>query len=197
MQWQIAAVANGVIMVAYFAISFTIFNALRREGQLRTNKLGLATAMIFFSCGAGHGEHLLHLGLPALIDYPEGLSARGAYDWHLMLVDVVTACVGVYYWSIRSTYRAVLHGPKLFEDQRERQRQALELNDRVVQGLTAAQYAIEVGDSERAQASLTATLASARGIISDLLDDATAKDFRPGDLVRNQAAAIQPDASAG
>ena len=66
-----------------------------------------------------------------------------------------------------------------------RQRQALEINDNVVQGLAVAKYALDVGDEERAYEAVARTLASARGIITNLLGG---EDLGPGDLVRGEAA---------
>ena len=48
-------------------------------------------------------------------------------------------------------------------------RQAGELNDNVVQGLTAAMYAAELGDLERTRAYVTETLASASRMLDDLV----------------------------
>ncbi len=59
MWWQFELVVNLVISVAYLAISTLIAVPLVRTHQLRTNKLALATAAIFFSCSVGHGLHAL------------------------------------------------------------------------------------------------------------------------------------------
>ena len=70
-----------------------------------------------------------------------------------------------------------------------RQRQALEINDNVVQGLAVAKYALDTGDDARAYEAVSRTLTSARGIISDLLGGAdSGAHLGPGDLVRGQAA---------
>src|SRR6187397_259087 len=62
--WQLTALANAVILVAYLAISFAIARGLWRTRQWRNNPLGLATAAIFFSCAIHHGAHTVHLLLP-------------------------------------------------------------------------------------------------------------------------------------
>lgn len=67
---------------------------------------------------------------------------------------------------------------------RGRQRQAMELNDDIVQGLTVALYALELGQETVAQRAVDETLASARAIVSDLLGEDSATDLGPGDLVR-------------
>lgn len=192
MYWQIGAVANAVIAGAYFLISAAIVRGLVRTRQLRTNRLGLATATIFATCGAGHGYHLLHMMLPFFgIHAHVGLAMRQAFDWHLAVVDVVTSCVAVWYWTLRKSYGAVLNGPLLFEDLKQRQRQALEINDNVVQGLVVAKYAMDRGEHAMASEAIDGTLAKARRIISDLVgDDAVAGRLGPGDLVRERPAAV-------
>jgi len=64
-------------------------------------------------------------------------------------------------------------------------RQAAELNDNVVQGLTAAMYAAELGDLERTRAYVAETLAKA----SRMLDDLMLAGGDP-DLLRQQAARL-------
>jgi PAS domain S-box-containing protein len=62
------------------------------------------------------------------------------------------------------------------------QRQALEINDNILQGLVLAQYALERGDTETHERALASTLAEARRIISDLLSQA---QVRSGELRRD------------
>ena len=64
-------------------------------------------------------------------------------------------------------------------------RQAAELNDNVVQGLTAASYAAELGDLERTKAYVAETLAKA----SKMLDDLMLAGGDP-DLTRQDAARL-------
>lgn len=64
-------------------------------------------------------------------------------------------------------------------------RQAAELNDNVVQGLTAAMYAAELGDLERTKAYVAETLAKA----SKMLDDLMLAGGDP-DLTRQDAARL-------
>jgi PAS domain S-box-containing protein len=86
------------------------------------------------------------------------------------------------------------------EDQRERRRsaemrrrQALEINDNVLQGLAATRYALEVGDVEAATEVTDATLSAARHMVADLLADLEEGIF-PGSLVRAEPA---PSAGGG
>lgn len=64
---------------------------------------------------------------------------------------------------------------ELLEAKRE---QALELNDAVVQGLVLAKLSLETGDSEGALHAVERSLAAARRIIGELIEDAHAKDGR-------------------
>ncbi|HEX2038463.1 MAG TPA: hypothetical protein VHF47_01900 [Acidimicrobiales bacterium] len=73
------------------------------------------------------------------------------------------------------------------------QRQALEINDAVVQGLTVSRYALDTGDPALASAALDSTLDAARDLVSRLLHE-TSEDgrFRAGDLVREVPAIVLP-----
>lgn len=72
-----------------------------------------------------------------------------------------------------------------------RRQQALEINDNVVQGLTVAKLAFDLGDRDKAMKALQETLISARGIITRLLQDIEDTDqLTPGQLVRENAASV-------
>ncbi len=188
--WQVGAAANMVIALAYLAITLAILVPLVRTGQLLANKLGTATAIIFFTCAVHHGTHSVHMILPVWgFEETAGQSLREAMSLHVVAWDVLGAVVAIYYWSLRSTYGSLMKGAQLFEDMRERQRQALEINDDIVQGLTAASMALALDERERSEEVLAETLASARRIISDLLGVAGAENrLGAADLVRSQAA---------
>ena len=66
-----------------------------------------------------------------------------------------------------------------------RRKQALELNDEVVQGLVAAKLAFETGQEKTGLESVTATLNRAKGIVTRLLADYREEEgaLEPGDLV--------------
>lgn len=85
----------------------------------------------------------------------------------------------------------------------DRERQALEINDNIVQGLVVAKYTAQRGDVEAAIGAIDDTLVRARKIISDQLADVVSgRGIRPGDLARAQAAGVRqepdrrPEASA-
>ena len=190
MDWKIAAVANGVVAVAYVLIAWAIAAPLVRTQQLRSNKLGAATAAIFFTCAVHHGGHSVHMILPSFgLEEEHGLNMRAAWDWHNAIWDVLTACVGVYYWTLRRHYGSLMRGAALFADLKERERQALQLHDEVVQGLVVAQMALDLDQRDQSREALASTLASASQIINDLIGRSH-EDVRmgAGDLVRERPA---------
>ena len=71
---------------------------------------------------------------------------------------------------------------RTFELRREH---ALDLNDDVVQTLTAAQLALDAGRHEEARSAVSTALADARQIVTDLLEESLdGTPLAPGDLVR-------------
>ena len=82
------------------------------------------------------------------------------------------------------------HATRVHEEQTRRQA-ALEINDSVVQGLTAALYALELDDTDSVREYVRRTLDSARAIITDLVGPAEGK-VAPGDLVRTSPSTL-PD----
>ena len=170
MSWQVGLAANAVIAVAYFLITLAIVVPLARSQQLRTNPLGAATAAIFFTCAVHHGTHSVHMLLPSFgVDDTQGLAMREAWGWPLATWDVVGAVVAAYYWSLRRNYSSLMQGAKLFDDLRQREQQALELNDSVLQGLVVAKMALDLDQPERAQQALNSSIDSASRMITDLL----------------------------
>jgi PAS domain S-box-containing protein len=72
-------------------------------------------------------------------------------------------------------------------ESQQRRRQALEINDNVVQGLTSAVYSLEQEDVPQATSFIERTLAAARDMMDDLLEP-SGEQLHPGDLVRSSAA---------
>jgi hypothetical protein len=192
MWWIMGASANLVIALAYLAIAGVIIVPLARERHLLSNRLGTATAAIFLTCAVHHGGHTVKALLPFLqawhtlgFSVSTGIYTRLSWDPEAVVWDVLGAGVALYYLSLRRTYAPLMRGAKLFEDMRERQRQALEINDNIVQGLAVAQMALALGEHGESEAALTATLAAARDIITDLLGEVgTHGRLTPGDLRR-------------
>jgi PAS domain S-box-containing protein len=68
------------------------------------------------------------------------------------------------------------------------QRRALEINDDVIQSVSAAKLSLELKRAKEARASLESALAAARKIVNDLLDEPGVKSpLGPGSLRRHQA----------
>lgn len=193
--WVLGAVGNLVIFGAYMAIAFHIFLGIIRSEQWRDNPLALATGAIFFTCGVGHGMHLVHLLLPSFgIEEEIGRAAREHFsDWHIWLWDGFTAGIAVWYLSLRNRFPALVRGAALFEDMRVRQRQALEIHDNVVQGLAVAKLSLELGRMPEVATAVRESLAASRQIITDLLGETGSElALGPGDLRRRSAAGKRP-----
>jgi len=136
-----------------------------------------------------HGGHVVHMLLPyAHVEVVQGLALRASYDWQAAIWDLVTAAVGVYYWTLRRAYSALLKGATLFEDYHQRERNALELNDTVLQGMVVARMALDLGQTSKAVAALDASIASASHMISGLLGSGHGRDDRV--LLRSEPAKL-------
>ena len=206
---HLGGAANLVIAACYLVITGVMAVPLVRGRQVRANRAGTATVAIFFTCAVHHGAVGLlavaalsgvqlaagpfryfcglHPGLAATVPFPP------AWSWYSVAWDTFGAAIGLYYVTLRKTYGSLMRGPVLFEDLKEQQRRALEINDDIVQGLTVAQLALETGDVEAGAVALEDTLTAAREIISCLLEDpATNARLGPGDLVRAEAAGLRP-----
>lgn len=81
------------------------------------------------------------------------------------------------------------HATRVHEEQTRRQA-ALEINDSVVQGLTAALYALELEDTDAVRDYVRRTLDSARAIITDLVGPIEGP-IAPGDLVRSSPSTLE------
>ena len=76
-------------------------------------------------------------------------------------------------------------------ESQQRRRQALEINDNVVQGLTSAAYSLDQHDDSAARSFIDRTLTAARHMMDDLLEP-QGQQIRPGDLIRQHAANLEP-----
>lgn len=96
-----------------------------------------------------------------------------------------------------SDRRAAEAARRRVEQEDLRRQQALELNDRVVQGLVAAKAAFELGRTNEGMDAISATLDRAKAIVSGLLADISPeRDVQPGDLVRKGPASVARDEGA-
>ncbi len=80
----------------------------------------------------------------------------------------------------------------------DRERQALEINDNIVQGLVVAKYSAQRGNVDAAIEAIDDTLIRARKLISDQLSDVVnGRGIRPGDLARAEAAGVRQKSGLG
>ncbi|HEX8345326.1 MAG TPA: PAS domain S-box protein [Actinoplanes sp.] len=115
---QIYLLGNAVITAAYAAIMVAIVVPVARAGQLRSNKLAMATALIFFSCAVGHGLHAIasFRVLTHASAVPHDPAAHAGASWSSSLWDLFTAGVGLYYWSLRRGYGVLLGKGAMYID---------------------------------------------------------------------------------
>ncbi|MBE9016706.1 hypothetical protein C7Y66_10715 [Chroococcidiopsis sp. CCALA 051] len=98
--------ANSVIAVCYFAISFLIFQGLRRgQKHLLKNPLVLATVIIFFTCAVGHSVHVVG----GIVDEQYSQLTMQVQ----VVVDLLTASIAVIYFALRRQYSLLVDGPLL------------------------------------------------------------------------------------
>ncbi|HEX2195627.1 MAG TPA: hypothetical protein VHJ76_01775 [Actinomycetota bacterium] len=112
---------------------------------------------------------------PAAVENPWGWAAIHA---GFILAESVACLVA---WKKSEQYAAQI------VEEGVRRKEALELNDHVVQGLVVAKASFELGDEEGGRRALDATLGRAKSLVSDLLGH----DLAGGSLVREDAAAVK------
>ena len=191
MTWQVVTAANVVIMLAYLGISGLVMTGLIKTNQVRTNPLALATSAIFLTCAVHHGSHAVHMLLPTFgIQDANALAMREAWHWPSAGWDILSAIVATYYLSLRHSYGALLGaGPNMFADFKDRERQALEIHDNIVQGLTAVRWSLDADRPQQARDAAERTLEHAQTMMANLLEDhPDGGKFGPGSLRRDEAA---------
>lgn len=193
--WMATAGANAVLVVVYGAITVEMINAIVRGRQLLTNPLLTATAAIFVTCTLTHGVHLEHAilaggGIWGAEGLEIGAATRAAFaDPRLLWWDVATAIVAIGFYTMRSRFAVVYRGAALSEDIAKREAQALELHDNVVQGLSQAKLALDLGRREEGRMAITRTLEASRRIITELLGkEGSEIALGAGDLRREKPA---------
>lgn len=111
------------------------------------------------------------------------LSPLGGFGGQLVLAAVRDL-------TLRKDAEQKLLDTRLELDRREaRERQALEINDSIVQSLAIAEYRLERGEHEAARQAVRASLEAAREIITGLLGtNGDRAEIEPGDLRRETSA---------
>lgn len=148
----------------------------------------------------GHGIYEIFPGWPD--NGTSAVHARGldGSDLQLDVTSVVVKPIdegepdgdtldAVFLRDARSRLEREALAAKLGEAQLRR-RQALEINDNVVQGLVAAVYALDQGATSTSASYLDRTLSAARAMMDDLLDPIDGEGLQAGDLVRSAPALI-------
>ncbi|MFL6022807.1 MAG: response regulator, partial [Marmoricola sp.] len=135
---------------------------------------------------------------------PQGISSGQALagtdeNREALVLDVVTvafsgsdqaAMTALFLSDARPRLDREAMATRLGESQ-QRRRQALEINDNVVQGLTSAAYSLDQQDAVTARSYIDRTLNAARHMMDDLLEP-QGQQIRPGDLIRQHAANLDP-----
>jgi PAS domain S-box-containing protein len=134
----------------------------------------------------------------------QGVAATGL-DGRPLVLDVQTAALSDV--DDEGLTAAFLHdaGPRLaneslaatLREAQVRRRQALEINDNVVQGLTAAAYSMGARDYDLATSYLDRTLGAARQMMNDWLNPLGGEDLKPGDLIRQAAPNLEVEVGPG
>lgn len=193
--WMVTALANGVMVVIYALVAIEMIRAIIDGKQLRSNPLLTATAAVFVTCTLGHGDHLAHVLSGALMgDTATAAAAKAEFsDVRLVVWDAFTALTALYFYTLRSRFAIVYRGAALCEDMAQREKQAMEMHDDIVQGLAQAKMALDLGRRDEGRAAVEATLKASRRIMTELLgDEGTELALGPGDLRRNAPAGPSP-----
>jgi PAS domain S-box-containing protein len=154
---------------------------------------GRASALL----GADPSGHALEEIVPAA-SWPGGQGiAATTLQGEPLVLDVITAGLvesshegrtAVFLKDASARLEREAMALRLGESQ-QRRRQALEINDNVVQGLTSAAYALERDDPDQAASFIGRTLSAARDMMDDMLEP-SGEELHPGDLVRSSAASL-------
>jgi hypothetical protein len=185
MWWQLGLAMNAITAVAFLAVAWVLLVNAVKTHHVRNNPLGVATVILYITCGGGHVVHTLQLlDVPLGYASAAGIAIQAEYEHnpHMWIIDILTAIAGVSYWLMRRRFPALVSGAAVFEDLRERQRRALEINDNVVQGLVRAKLALDMKHEGEGDAAVAETLGRARHIITDLLGK---DEVEMGSLRRN------------
>lgn len=193
--WMLTAAANFVMVVVYALVAVSMIRAIIDGRQLRSNPLLTATAAIFVTCTLGHGSHLAHAliataGVWGGTELTPAQAVRAEFgDLRLLVWDVITAVVAVYFFTLRSRFAIVYKGAALCEDMEKREQQALELHDNVVQGLAQAKMALDLGRRDEGYQAIESTLAASRRIMTEVLGrPGSGIELGPGDIRRSEGA---------
>ncbi|MEH6793965.1 MAG: EAL domain-containing protein [Rhodococcus sp. (in: high G+C Gram-positive bacteria)] len=134
--WVWVVILNGITATAYLGIVLFIVRGLMRTGQLRNNRLAVATAAIFLTCSAHHLIHAVHLlsGFDSHASHLDsGVGMLDAMretmgDGLDVAVTASTALAGVIYLGMRRFYGPLIGSPSMFDDASEARYRQLAAN---------------------------------------------------------------------
>ncbi|MEK8069802.1 putative bifunctional diguanylate cyclase/phosphodiesterase [Rhodococcoides navarretei] len=134
--WVWVVILNGITATAYLGIVLFIVRGLMRTGQLRNNRLAVATAAIFLTCSAHHLIHAVHLlsGFDSHTSHLDsGVGMLDAMretmgDGLDVAVTASTALAGVIYLGMRRFYGPLIGSPSMFDDASEARYRQLAAN---------------------------------------------------------------------
>lgn len=187
--WVVTAGANAIMVVIYALVAIEMIRAIIDGRQLRSNPLLTATAAVFVTCTLGHGAHLAHALVATSAFWGSGSlgpmdAVRAEFgDPRLLWWDSITALVAIYFYTLRSRFAVVYRGAAFCEDMAQREAQALEMHDNIVQGLAQAKMALDLGDRDEGYRAIDATLVAARRIMTEILGtEGSEIALGPGDI---------------
>lgn len=197
--WIVASIASGVMSLTFFAIAAYLWKAIYDGGQLTANPLLTGMALIFTTCGIGHGLHFEHTMLPyyapalGLWDASHaaafGTWAQTAMaDPVLVSVDVVTAGLGIWYFTTRRRQAELFEGAELSEDVKERELEASRMHDSIVQSTAEALLLLQMDREEDAAEAIESSIEDAKQIVDTFLEEGHAVEIGPGDLKQTETA---------
>ncbi|MGQ0534689.1 MAG: hypothetical protein ACT4PT_01295 [Methanobacteriota archaeon] len=194
-RWMVTAGGVAVLVLIYGLLAIEMIRAIIDGRQLATNPLLTATTGVFVTCTLGHGAHLAHaIFASALFWGVSGEAARASAaamfgDPRLVWWTAFTVGTAIYFYTLRSRLAIVYRGAALCEDMAKREAQALEMHDNIVQGLSEAKLALDLGRRDEGLAAVERTLAASQKIITALLGEETSEvALGPGDLRRETSA---------
>ncbi len=166
--WTLGLVANAVIATAYLAVAVLLGVNISRTRQWMTNPLAAGTFFLYLTCGGAHGIVGLQLASLSV----SGAAVEGSRllygSWTMWGWDIVTAGVGVWYWTMRNRFPDLVSGTAVFEDLRQRQKRAVEINDNVVQGLARAKLSLDLHRDAEGREALQETIEASQRIVKEL-----------------------------
>lgn len=166
--WLLGLTANAIIGVAYMGVAVLLGINISKTKQWLTNPLAAGTFFLYVTCSGAHGLIAMQLAAAtANAAATEGVRIMygSAYEWYW---DFVTAGIGIWYWTMRSRFPGLVSGTAVFEDLRQRQKRALQINDNIVQGLVRAKLSLDMKRDEEGKAALHETIAASRRIVASL-----------------------------